>query len=217
VPDWPAVTQRLEARYADGAARLPVDPERRQRQLVRLANAAAAAGLAALMEGRGAAARDWLLRAARHYRESYAGAPAESWGRPLGAVKSRLVAGDAEGAADDARWALSLGAAQAPTPIGRYAATLAFLVLGDDAAAVPEAERLGQIREEFPASVADALLALATRDRGAYAEAIAGVVGSFEARTQFLEDVPVADTVLALEALAASRGMAVRPVSPLLP
>ena len=65
--------------------------------------------------------------------------------------------------------------------------------------------------------MADALLALAMRDREAYAEAIAGVVASFEARTQFLEDVPVADTVLALEALAASRGMAVRPASPLLP
>ena len=40
---------------------------------------------------------------------------------------------------------------------------------------------------------------------------------SFEAREVYLEDIPVADTVIVLEALAERRGMAVRPASGLLP
>jgi hypothetical protein len=46
---------------------------------------------------------------------------------------------------------------------------------------------------------------------------VALVLRSFEERDAYLEDVPVADTVLALEALAERRGVAARPRSPLLP
>ena len=85
---------------------------------------------------RGAA---WLVRAAERYRESWPNAPAGSWGRPIGAMKSRLIAGDREGALEDARWALDAGAAESESPIGRYAAALAHLVRGEDA----EAARVG--------------------------------------------------------------------------
>ncbi len=61
-------------------------------------------------------------------------------------------------------------------------------------------------RDDFPRDVADALAAAADRD--AYALAIAGVLASFEARSDFLEDVAVADTVLVLQLLAAQRGLA---------
>ena len=54
-------------------------------------------------------------------------------------------------------------------------------------------------------------------DRDAYGVAVASVLRSFETRDAYLEDVPVADTVLVLEALAARRGMQARPSSPLLP
>jgi hypothetical protein len=66
--------------------------------------------------------------------------------------------------------------------------------------------------------VADGLAALAACDESAYATAARNVLDSFEARDTFLEDVPVADTVLVLDALAAERGLA-RPalVSALLP
>ena len=40
---------------------------------------------------------------------------------------------------------------------------------------------------------------------------------SFETRDEYLEDMPVADTVLVLQALAARRGLAADLTSPLLP
>jgi len=43
------------------------------------------------------------------------------------------------------------------------------------------------------------------------------VLDSFETREAYLEDVPVADTVLVLQELAARRGLAAELDSPLLP
>src|SRR4051794_41706225 len=83
------------------------------------------------MDGRPDEAGDWRRQAARRYRESWgAGAPADSWGRPIAAMKALILAGD--DARDAARWALDAGAADAESPLGRYAETLAHLVLGDD-------------------------------------------------------------------------------------
>ena len=97
-------------------------------------------------------------------------------------------------------------------PIGGYAAVLALLVLGRDAEAEPIAAR---IEEEGldPAAVARALDALARADAAAYAEARRAVLASFESRDAFLEDVPVADTVLVLDALAVERGIGTAPLS----
>jgi hypothetical protein len=214
VADWAACAARLRARHDEGLARLPDEPARRERALVRLGNVAAAAGLCELMGGEVEAAGDLLLRAAEYYRESHAGAPPDAWGRPLGALKARLIAGDAAGAEADARWTLELGAESA-SPVGRYAAALALVALGEDGRALALAESLRG--SDFPREVADALHALASSDAGRYGEALGRVVASFEERTAFIEDVPVADTVLALEALAAARGMAVRPSSRVLP
>ena len=109
------------------------------------------------------------------------------------------------------------GAAGAESPIGRYAAALAQLALGDDY----EAARLGGAlagREDFPQPVARALVALARGDRAAYAGAAADLLASFEERDDFLEDVPVADTLLVLQALARPRGLPARlPASRVLP
>jgi hypothetical protein len=131
-------------------------------------------------------------------------------------MKSRLIAGDLAGARGDAVWALEAGASESDGPIGIYAAALARLVLGADAEARGPAEAL-RGREGFPAAVADAVAALAARDAHAYAEAIRGLLADFEARDEFLEDTPVADTVLALQVLARERGLAVELASPLLP
>src|SRR4029079_404895 len=87
-----------------------------------------------------------------------AGAPPDSWGRPIAAIKALLVAGDDASAA--ARWALDAGAASAESPVGRYAGTLASLVLGDDGEAAALAATL-QARDDFPGPVADTLAALA--------------------------------------------------------
>jgi len=213
---WEERAARARERYEDGASRLPDDPDERQRQLTRMGNAAWAAGLSLLMLGRRDEGAEWLLRAADRYRESWADAPPESWGRPIGAQKSRLIAGDLQGARSDAGWALETGAARAESPIGRYAAALSHLVLDEDAIAAELAATLGA-REDFPHAVADALVALATGDGPGYARAIRALLADFEGRAEFLEDVQVADTVLALQALAAVRALSVELASPLLP
>jgi hypothetical protein len=213
---WEERAARAIARHEDGAARLPEDGDERQRQLTRMGNAAWAAGLSYLMLGRGDDAQDWLLRAAERYRESWPLAPPGSWGRPIGAMKSRLIAGDRDGAREDGRWALAAGAPDSESPIGRYAAALAHLVLGKDAEAAPLAKTL-QGRDDFPPAVADALVAVAAGDPVGYGKAIRALVADFEGREEFLEDTPVADTVLALQVLARERELVVDLSSSLLP
>jgi hypothetical protein len=214
VPDWNELRQRAAERYEDGAARLPDEPDARQRQLTRMGNAAGAAGLAELMDGRDG--REWFARAAERYRQSWEHAPPESWGRPIGAIKARILAGDWDGAADDARWALEVGAADSESPIGRYAAALAFGVLGEWVDMRVQADS-ARTHEIVPSEVADALAFVAAEDVVGYAEAIEAVLESFETRDKYLEDIPFADTVLVLQALAARRGMVVELESELLP
>jgi len=214
--DWEERAARAAERYEDGAARLPEEPDERQRQLTRMGNAAWAAGLSMLMLGRQEEGNAWLLRAADRYRESWPDAPPGSWGRPIGAMKSRLIACDLEGARDDARWALEAGAAESESPIGRYAAVLAHLVLGADEPAAELAATL-QGRDDFPSSVAESVAELAAGDPLGYETAIHTLVEDFEGRTEYLEEIPVADTVLALQVLAAERGLGVSLASPLLP
>ncbi len=213
--DWRELGSRAQERYEDGASRLPDEPDPRQRQLTRMGNAAYATGLAMLMSGDPEAA-DWFARAAERYRESWADAPPGSWGRPIGAIKARLMAGDRSGVEADARWALEGGAAETESPIGRYAAALALLVLGRDEEARVQADTI-RIRDDFPADVGDALAMIAAQDAVGYIEAIEAVLESFESRDEYLEDVPVADTVIVLQALAAQRGLAAGLESPLLP
>jgi hypothetical protein len=186
------------------------------RGLVQRANAAAGAGLSLLMLGRADEAAEWLRRAAGTYRDSYADAPPESWGRPIGAIKARVLAGDWAGAEEDARWALAERAPEAESPIGRYAGALALLVLGRDHEARALADSI-RGRPDFPQDVADALATIAAADPVEYTLAVESVLDSFERRDEYLEDVPVADTVLVLQALAARRGLAVELSSPLLP
>ena len=219
--DWAAHLAREEGRYRDGEARLGSaaaedDSDPRQRQLTRLGNAAGGAGLALLMLGDRERAAEWFARAAARYRESFADAPPGSWGRPIGAVKALVLAGDWPGAEEAAAWALETGAAESDSPIGGYAAALALLVLGRDAEARRHADEI-RIRDDFPADVGDALAFIAAQDVVGWAVAIESVLDSFEAREEYLEDLPVADTVLVLQALAARRGMAAELSSPLLP
>lgn len=213
---WEERAARGGKRFEDGVARLPDEPDERQRQLTRMGNAAWGAGLSLLMLGRRAEAEEWLLRAAETYRESWTDAPPGSWGRPIGAMKSRLIAGDLEGARKDADWALAAGAAGSESPIGRYAALLAELVLGHDAAAAPLVATLVGV-DSIPPAVTSSLAALADSDTGGYEAAIRDLVADFESREEFLEDVAVADTVLSLQVLAAARGIDVALTSVRLP
>ena len=201
--NWAEVARRQEerSRGAQGA--------------VLRGNAAYGAGLARLMLGERDAAREWLDRAVTAYRDSWADAPPGSWGRPIAAMKARLLAGDEAEA--EARWALEAGAGEAESPIGRYAAALAHLVLGDDEQARVHADAI-RTRDDFPTDVGDALAMIAAgTDAVGYVEAIEAVLESFETRDAYLEDVAVADTVLVLRALAETRGLHAELASPLLP
>src|SRR5919108_3644952 len=216
--DWRGHAEREAHRYRDGEARLPepMDDDARQRQLTRMGNAAAGAGLAQLMAGERDAAREWFGRAVERYRESSELAPPASWGRPIAMIKARILADDWDGAEAEARWALEQGTADAESAIGRYAACLALLVLGRDREARVLADGL-RTDADFPAAVGDAMAFLAVQDTAGYAVAIEAVLESFKTRDEYLEDLPIADTVLVLQALAARRNMAVELSSPLLP
>jgi tetratricopeptide (TPR) repeat protein len=214
--DWNTQLEREEARYREGSERLPDDADSRQRHLTRLGNAAGGAGLALLMLGRRDDAAEWFDRAARRYRESYEQAPPGSWGRPIGALKARILAGDWSGAENEARWALDEGAADADSPIGRYAAALALLTLGRDEEARPVADSIRE-RDDFPHDVANALATLSAEDTLGYTYAVESVLESFEQRDEYLEEIPVADTVIVLQALAERRGVAADLASALLP
>jgi len=218
VTDWAAHVEREAARFEDGKARLPdsTDSDARQKQLTRMGNAAGGAGLALLMQGDTAQASEWLHRAAEVYRESIEGAPAGSWGRPIGAMKALVLADDWPAAEEAAKWALDLGAAAAESPIGRYAAALALLILGRDHEAVVHADAI-RTRDDFPKDVGDSLAFIAAQDVVGYTYAVERVLESFETREEYLEDIPVADTVLVLQALAGRRGVAAELSSPLLP
>ena len=197
--DWRERYERAVARYAAGETR-----ELDERQLVQLANSAWAAGLSLLLAGDREEAAVWLRRSAERYRESWS---QDAWGRPIGALKALLLAGD--DATETAEWTLGtcLGArhqGMSVSPIGRYAETLALLVLGRDEEAAEVAATLG---DGFPADVAAALSALASHDADAYRDAADSVRRSFEERDTFLEDVPVPDTALALDTLAERRGL----------
>lgn len=215
---WQEHLEREESRYRDGEARLPETKETdaRQRQLTRMGNAAGGAGLALLMADRRDEAADWFGRAALRYRESFADAPPGSWGRPIGALKALVLAGDWPAAEEAAGWTLAEGAASSESQIGLYAAALALLVLGRDAEARVCSDAI-RTRPDFPHDVGDALAMLATEDVVGYVYAVEEVLDSFEEREAYLEDVPVADTVLVLQALAERRGMAVELRSDLLP
>ena len=201
--NWTEVAQRQEDRSqsAQGA--------------VLRGNAAYGAGLAHLMRGDLEQAREWFDRSIDAYRESWADAPPDSWGRPIAAMKARLLTG--ESAEAEARWALDAGADGAESPIGRYAAALAHLVLGDDEHARVHADAI-RTRDDFPAPVGDTLAMIAAgTDAVGYVEAIESVLESFETRDEYLEDVAVADTVLVLQALAEARGLSADLESSLLP
>lgn len=214
--DWKAHAEREEARYRDGSDRIPNDPDGRQRQLTRIGNAAYGAGLSYLMLGDRDSAAESLARAVDAYEESYADAPPGSWGRLVAMIKAAILAGDWGGAEGHARRALDEGAAEADSPIARYAAALALLTLGRDEEARPLADSIRE-REDFPHDVANALATLAAEDTLGYTYAIESVLESFEQRDEYLEDIPVADTVIVLQALAGRHRMAAGLASALLP
>lgn len=198
--DWIPLAEEKQSRYEHSFG------EDDERSIVRRGNAAYAAGLALLM-ARDSGSKLWLQRAAARWRESWDAGPAtDAWGRPIGALKASLLAGDGAAVEELARWTLELGAATAESPVGRYAAVLSLLSFER----WPEARHVAQSlrdRDDFPHDVADCLTSIAADDQVGYVESMESVVDSFEVRDAYLEDVRVADTALVLDQLARRRGI----------
>src|SRR3954452_5491796 len=184
----------------------------------------------ALLAGDAATARARLRAAAERYRASWELAPPRSFGRLIGMLKALVIADDDDGARDAARYVREQVSDADASPPAWYALGIAALIDADDALAGRAAERhqprapaagaaggwrVGGV-EPFLRTAA-AVDALARRDGAAYATAAAAIVADFEARDEHLTGVPIADTALMLERLAARRGIAARPRSALLP
>jgi hypothetical protein len=214
--DWETKLAEAERAHDERASSPPEGSERLDLHLAAVGSASWAAGLALAMLGRREDSAAMLRRAADEYRSSWDVAPAESWGRPLAVLRCALMAGDQAGAEAAAIRAFDEGAAGAASSIARYAAVLALLTVGQDGEAARLAQGLRGL-DDFPAPVAEALAGIAGRDLEAYELALRDVLRSFEERDAFLEDTPVADTVLVLAALARARGLEARLSSPLLP
>jgi hypothetical protein len=154
-----------------------------------------------------------LRAAAALYRSSWEAAPPASYGRLIGMLKAAVLAGYAHEEALYTRGSLGDAAGSAPAS---YALAIAALVEGDDgeAAAAAEGMRGGS---EAMVRAADAIAALAAGDEEEYGRAVRAIVEDFEGRDEHLTGVPIADTALMLERLAAARGMACGITSPLLP
>ena len=150
------------------------------------------------------------LRAARDaYLASHAETGPRSWGRLIGGLKMAILAGD--GVEPIARQALN-ETETAEGAAAAYARALAAVAVGEP----PEVRPLLEGGDAF-ARTGRALDALARRDGEAYRSALAAVVSDFAGRDEHLSGVPIADTALVLERLAASRSLAARPASALVP
>ena len=169
----------------------------------------------ALLSGDVPAARVAFAEAAALYRQSWIEAPPSAYGRLVGMLKSAVLAGG--GADSEARYARdALADADPESATAAYARALAALILGEDGDAQAWAGRMPSGGEAF-GRTAEAIAALAARDGAGYETALAAIVGDFEARTEHLTGVAIADTALVLATLAARRGIETTLASPVLP
>lgn len=167
----------------------------------------------ALLDGDAATASHMFDAAARRYRASFECAPPASYGRLVGMLKAAIIAGNPTDAVAFARQALADAEA---TPTAGYATAIAALVDGDGDAARRGADLMRGGDERF-ARTADAIIALVDGDGAAYTRACHAIVADFEERSEHLTGVAIADTAAMLEILAADRGLACHPVSPVMP
>lgn len=170
---------------------------------------AEAAAYRLLLAGRPAA--DELRVARDAYLESHGLTGPSSWGRLLGALKMAILAGDGPEVAAVAERAVD-ETAGVESPAAGYVRALAEAALGRRPEVTPMLAAGGAFER-----TGRALAALGDGDAAAYAVALAEIVADFEGRDAFLTGVAIADTAVVLEALAAPRGLAVRPASPLVP
>jgi uncharacterized protein len=159
----------------------------------------------------GADARPALRRAAERYRASWEAAPPGSYGRLVGYAKASILAGE-----NPLEYVREQLGPDDRTPPACWARALAYLADGNDARAARAAEGMYKGSEAF-GRAADAVTTLANGDRDGYHAAVQAIVSDFEARTEHLTGVPIADTALVLDRLAEARGLAAHVEHELLP
>lgn len=175
-----------------------------------------AEGQRALLAGERDAARAAFGSAADLYSRSWDEAPPRSYGRLVGMLKASILADEAASRADSVRKALRSDESSIGSPTAAYARALAALIVGDDDDARRWSEAMDAGSDAF-GRTSRAIAALARRDERAYGAAVREIVHDFQQRQDHLTGVPIADTAVMLERLAADRGMASRVRSPLLP
>lgn len=160
------------------------------------------------------ASREAFREAAATYRASWECASPKSFGRLVGMQKAAILAG---GGVEEAEYVeRALDGAEATSPTAAYAQAIAALRLGHDDRAVEWAALMFDASPAF-ARAATGLTALAVGDASAYRAAIGEIVDDFSVRESHLTGVPIADTALMLEMLAAPRGLRVGIEGPLMP
>jgi hypothetical protein len=167
-----------------------------------------------LLAGDAAAARLAFAEAAKLYRQSWEEAPPSAYGRLVGMLKSAVLAGGGGSEAAYAREELMDADPESVT--AAYARALAALILGEDGEAEASARVMLGGNEAF-ARTGEAIAGIAASDRDRYAAALAAIVRDFEARTEHLTGVAIADTALVLVVLAARHGIVAAVESPVLP
>jgi hypothetical protein len=172
------------------------------------------AGQRALLEGDETAAGLAFRAASELYRRSWEAAPPRSYGRLVGMLKSAILAGD--GDREAAAYVTETVSDAGGSPAAAYALALAALVEGDGVSASESCAVMRGGGEAFERT-AEAIDALASGERDRYAIAVREIVRDFEQRSAHLTGVAIADTALALERLAARRGLAAGVQSELLP
>jgi hypothetical protein len=190
--------------------------EGEHRDLMLAAIAAEGRAHAALLAGEHEAARRAYAEAVDGYRASWALAPPRSYGRLVGLLKAAVLGGEAQAAAAEVRAALRDDPDADGSPVAAYVRAVAAVIAGDDDEVAARAATMEPRGEAFERTAA-ALRALAARDGEAYATALAAIEADFAGRAEHLTGVAIADTAVMLELLAAERGLAVRPDSPLVP
>jgi len=173
----------------------------------------------ALLNGDHTAASAAFSRAAETYWASWEVAPPRSFGRLVGRMKASILGGDGgreRTAADEILSALGDDADAAGSPVAAWATALAALSIQDDDRAREAAAVMRNGSEAFGRAAA-AVTAVADADADAYAAAIDEIVADFAGREEHLTGVPIADTAVVLERLAARRGIAAKPASALVP
>jgi hypothetical protein len=188
-------------------------PEREQQRLLRAALEREAEAQRLLLDGDDAAAAERFREVAGLYRRSWEAAHERAYGRLIGYLKAAVLAGGGEEEAGYVRTELP---GESESPAAAWALALAALVDGDDELARKAAERMRGDSAAF-GHAADAASALARHDADAYRAAVTAIVADFASRSEHLTGVPIADTAVVLERLAAPRGLAADVESPLLP